>query len=145
MSVSRIACTEVDVAAEQETIATVAQRMAARQVGTLVIVDAQRRPVGILTDRDITVRVVGAHRDPSACRVVEVMSPDPRTIAETATIEGALGLMRGEGVRRLPVVDPEGQLAGIVTLDDVLAHLLDELCGVRRLLERSDPRSLALS
>lgn len=145
MSVSRIARTEVDVARPDETVSTAAQRMAARQVGTLVVVDEERRPVGILTDRDVTVRVVGARRDPESCRVSAAMTPDPRTVEETATIEGAIGVMRREGVRRLPVVDRAGRLAAIVTLDDALGHLVDELGEMRRLLERSDPRNLALS
>lgn len=145
MSVSRIARTEVDVARPDETVSTAAQRMAARQVGTLVVVDEDRCPLGILTDRDVTVRVVGARRDPQDCRVREAMTADPRTVEETSTIEGALGVMRREGVRRLPVVDHAGRLAGIVTLDDVLGHLVDELGEMRRLLERSDPRNLALS
>lgn len=145
MSVSRIARTEVDVARPDETVSTAAQRMAARQVGTLVVVDEDRCPLGILTDRDVTVRVVGARRDPQDCRVREAMTADPRTVEETSTIEGALGVMRREGVRRLPVVDHAGRLAGIVTLDDVLGHLVDELSEMRRLLERSDPRNLALS
>jgi predicted transcriptional regulator len=65
MSVNSICCREVDLAEKEETAQAAGRRMAARNVGTLVIVDAAERPVGIVTDRDLALRVVGMGRDPS--------------------------------------------------------------------------------
>lgn len=126
MSVGKICCREVDLAEANEMVRAAAGRMAAREVGTLVIVDAARRPVGILTDRDVVVRVVGRGRDPGLVPVGEVMTRDPATVGEDAPIEQALERMRTRGVRRLPVVTSDGVLAGILSLDDVLELLVEE-------------------
>jgi CBS domain-containing protein len=74
MTIGSICCREVDTAAPHESVRTAAQRMSTRGVGTLVVTDAQDRAVGILTDRDVTVRVVAARRDPESTRVSEVMT-----------------------------------------------------------------------
>jgi CBS domain-containing protein len=117
--------------------------MASRAVGMLLVLDNDRRPVGIVTDRDIAVRVVGEGRDPANTTVADVMSRSPRTVSELAAIEDALALMRAHGVRRLPVVTPQGTLVGVVTLDDVLALLADELWQMGRLIRKSSPQALS--
>jgi CBS domain-containing protein len=135
MTVTRIAQHEVDTAEPLESVRTAAQRMASRSVGMLLVLDARRRPVGVLTDRDIALRCVSEGRDPNQTTVAEIMSRSPRTVTEHASIQDALAHMRAHSVRRLPIVAADGSLAGVVALDDILALISDELwqmgCVVR--------------
>ena len=126
MTVGRICQREVDLAERDESVTIAAQRMGARDVGTLVILDDDRCPVGIVTDRDLVVCVLGKKKDPDETLVGEVMSRNPETVSESTSIEDALGRMRDQGVRRLPVVDFEGRLEGMVSLDDILGLIVEE-------------------
>ena len=143
MTIGRICQRSVDTASPDESARVAAQRMNSRSVGTLLVLDADGRPVGIVTDRDLAMQVVAQGANPETIRVRDVMTPDPRTVAEEAAIEDALALMRSRGVRRLPVVHKDGTLAGLVSLDDILSLLAEELRHVGRLIERSSPRALA--
>ncbi|WP_164103739.1 CBS domain-containing protein [Candidatus Laterigemmans baculatus] len=143
MSVGRICVREVDLADADETILQVASRMRDRGVGTLVILDALKRPRGIITDRDLVERVLAEGRDPASTTVEEVMTRDPHTVSEGNSIESALTLMRSGRFRRLPVVDGEEQLVGLLSVDDVLMLLAEEFTNVGRLLERETPSGLA--
>ena len=77
------------------------------------------RLVGILTDRDITVRAVAAGKEPAECKVREVMSPDIKYIYEDELVEDAARNMTELQVRRLPVLNREKRLVGIVSLGDL--------------------------
>jgi CBS domain-containing protein len=143
MSVGRICQREVDFADPTESILRIAERMHQRTVGALVILAADRRPIGIVTDRDLTTRVIAACREPSTTTVAEVMTPCPQTIAEDSAIEDALRLMRSGAFRRVPVVDREGHLVGLVTLDDVLMLLCEEFSMIGTLLQRETPTAAA--
>jgi CBS domain-containing protein len=116
--------------------------MDSRSVGTLVVLDRDERPVGIVTDRDLALRVVGAGRDPLETLVSQVMTTSVHTAFEEMPIENALTLMRSQAVRRLLVVQKTGELIGIVTLDDVLELLAEELGEVGRLIRRESPRAV---
>ena len=143
MNISSISTRDVDTARLAETARTAAQRMQARNVGTLVVVDDGGRVAGILTDRDLAVRVVARGVDPNLARVADVMTSDVQTVHSHASIEEAVGLMRERGVRRLPVVDTDATLAGLLSLDDVLTHVADQLAEVRRFLDETSPRGMA--
>ncbi len=143
MKIGAISTHEVDPAAFSETARAVAQRMHQRNVGTLVVLDDAGRVAGILTDRDLALRIVARGADPNLVRVADVMTADVQTVRDHATVEEALSLMRSRGVRRLPVVFPDATLAGLVSLDDVLAYIADEFAEVRRFLDETSPRSLA--
>jgi len=143
MTVARICHREVDTADPTESVRTAAQRMRSRQVGSLVILDEERRPIGILTDRDVALRAIGAGMDVDVATVGEVMTPAPRSVSELAAIEDALTLMRSNGVRRMPVVTPAGALVGVVSLDDVVCHLAEELGQIGRLIRGTSPEALA--
>jgi CBS domain-containing protein len=129
---------DVDTASHGDTALDVARRMRDRQVGTVVVVN-DHRPVGILTDRDLAVRVLAGGLDPQATRVSDVMTPSPTTIHEDATIVTALGYMRQGRFRRLPVVRRDGSLVGILALDDVIGLVAEELAEVGPLLGREAP------
>ncbi len=113
---------------KHEEIATAARMMRERNVGCLVVVESAgtmggERPIGMLTDREIVTTVIAGDGDPRAVTVGEVMTRHPVTVWSSATVEDALQRMRSGGVRRVPVVDERGRLAGIVALDDIFEHL----------------------
>jgi len=87
-------------------------------VGALVVVDGQV-PVGIFTERDVLRRVVDVDRDPAITRVVEVMTPDPFTIAPSMSVDEAMKVMTERRFRHLPVV-VDGTLVGMVSIGDAL-------------------------
>jgi CBS domain-containing protein len=143
MSIEQIWQREVDVAELGESVQTVAERMRQHTVGCLVIVDEDRHPLGIVTDRDLVLRVLAEGKDPHDTRIESAMSYDLKTIPIDGEVEQALRIMRSGSFRRLPVVDREGKLAGLVTLDDVLMLLAEEFMNVRDVLNRETPLAAA--
>ncbi|MFN8854000.1 MAG: CBS domain-containing protein [Planctomycetaceae bacterium] len=143
MSVGRICVRDVDLARTGETVQVAAQRMHSRNVGTLVVVDADQTPLGIVTDRDLTVRVLAHKGGADGQTVGEVMTAFPRTVHEDTPIEEALRIMRQGKFRRLPVVDGPGHLRGMVSLDDILELLTEEFAQIRGLLQEESPARLA--
>jgi len=139
MSVGRICMRAVSTAEPEETLAAAGARMRDHAVGSLVVVDAKRMPVGIVTDRDLMLRCVAGGDDPDTVRVAQAMSAPVVTARESMPIEDALAQMVGSSVRRLPVVDDAGALVGILALDDVLDLLTEEVTAVGRLLARRPP------
>ncbi len=139
MSVGRICTRYVDLADADETSQAAARRMAERKVGTLVILNRANEPVGLLTDRDLVVRVLAQGKDPCQTHVDEVMTRNPETVSEATPIEHALALMRAGGFRRLPVTGSDGTLAGLVSLDDILSLLAEEFFHVGTLVEKEMP------
>ena len=122
-------CTKFVVTAHpDETIAEAARRMRNEHVGDVVVADADARPVGMLTDRDIVVSAVAQTPDKlEGLLIGDVMSRPPITVHATESVEDALKKMRTRGIRRLPVVAADGRLEGLVSLDDILGHMADEL------------------
>jgi CBS domain-containing protein len=107
-----------------------ARLMREHHVGSLVVVDEDARgriPVGIITDRDIVIEVLVADLDYRALSAGEIMSKDLVVTREHDNVLDALKLMRARGIRRLPVVSRAGTLAGIVTVDDLLEIVSEQL------------------
>lgn len=130
MGVGEICSRKVAVAYKSMVLSEAARVMREQHVGSLVVVeetDRGRIPIGMLTDRDITVAVVAQDLDARNMSVGEVMSPDPVTVREEDAITEALRLMRRRGIRRIPVISAQGTLVGIVTIDDLLDILAGEL------------------
>lgn len=140
MNVGRVCTKPAVTAGPADTLASVARLMRERHVGYVIVVDADaptadRRPLGVLTDRDLVVSVLAEGVSPSAVTVGDVMNAQPVTVDETDSVKSALQTMRRIGVRRLPVVGRNGALVGVLSLDDVLDRLADhvqELAGVIR-------------
>ncbi len=139
MSVGRICMRSVDTAEARESVVEAARRMRERQVGTLVVVDEAAHPMGLVTDRDIAMRVVAAGSEGSRTAVADIMTPMPTAVLEDASIESALGTMRMGRMRRLPVINGNGTLVGMVSLDDILALLAEEFSLIGGLLAREAP------
>jgi CBS domain-containing protein len=142
MSIGRICVREVDTARPDESVAVVAERMHQRAVGMLVVVNTGNRIVGIVTDRDLVSRVLAKGRCPTETPICEVMTASPTTISEWAQIEPALKIMREGKFRRIPVVDQDSKLVGLITLDDILMLLCEEFSQIGQLLKRETPRAV---
>jgi CBS domain-containing protein len=135
MCVGDICRREVVTIAPGAGLSEAAQLMRDKHVGMLVVVEsvegqADRVVRGVLTDRDIVVTVVGRDADPKALKVMDVMTRNPLLVAEDASIGGVLGLMRMDGVRRVPVVGARNELIGVLSIDDVLDVVADQLAAI---------------
>lgn len=130
---------EVHFGEPEESARAVAARMRDRSVGAILVLDADRQCVGIVTDRDLVLRVLAAGRDPDRTPLAQVMSRRPHVVHEDAPLEEVLALMRDACLRRVPVVDRDGRLQGIVTLDDVQQLLADQLAVAGQVLASQSP------
>lgn len=124
MPISDLARSDVVTARPETPVADLASTMATESVGSIVITDDES-PVGIVTDRDLAVRVLAEDHDPSDQVARNVMTEDVRTIDRDAGFYEATELMSERGIRRLPVCDGD-RLEGIVTADDLTELLADE-------------------
>jgi len=114
-----------------------ALRMAEEALGTLVVVDEVRRPLGILTDRDLVVRCIAEGTDARRARVERLMSGPVAWVHEEAPLSKALEEMARLRVRRLVVVDERERLAGVLALDDLLCDALGSGSPLGRVLRRT--------
>ncbi len=133
----------VVIARRNETVRDIAQRMLDHHVGSVVVVDevdGRRVPVGIVTDRDIVLAVVAGGRDARSTPIEEVMSPDLVKAWEDDDVADALKRMRSCGIRRLPVVNDDEGLEGIIAFDDVLEFLAEQIEDLATLLSREQRR-----
>lgn len=139
MTIGLICQREVDLVEVGETIQEASRRMAQRGVGTLVVVNEAREPIGIITDRDLITRVLSPGKNARTTLVGSVMTLRPKRVREETPIEKALSIMRDGQFRRLPVVDGDGKLTGIVSIDDILLLLSSELGQIKQLLLAQTP------
>jgi CBS domain-containing protein len=100
-----------------------------------VVIQENGAPIGIVTDRDLALRVIAEERDPADVTVDKVMSPFPVFSNPHRDIREALDSMLEMGVRRLPAINAKGLVIGMLSLDDILIELAEELGKVKRLLE----------
>lgn len=111
----------------------IAKIMRSDHVGDLVVVEYRGGdpvPVGIVTDRDLVIKVMAMGLDPKHVTVADVMSRNLVTAYEGEVLDVAMRRMRGSGVRRVPLVDSAGILVGIVSLDDIVNLLGSTLTDV---------------
>ena len=117
----------------QENVLEAARLMRQCHVGDVVVVknsDGRKVPVGILTDRDIVIELVAKQVDPESVSVGDVMSDQLLTVREGDELLDTIERMLGKGVRRAPVIGEEGELVGILTLDDMLDVIAEALHDV---------------
>jgi len=125
-------------AGRDQTAGNLATVMREEAVGSVVIADGDR-PVGIVTDRDLVVEVLEPRRDSTETTAGDLMTETLVTVETGTGIMEATETMSEHGVRRLPVVDGEGSLAGLVTLDDLTRLFADELTDLAAVIERESP------
>ncbi|RMF84964.1 MAG: CBS domain-containing protein [Nitrospirae bacterium] len=135
MPVTEIAKAPVAEIGPHATVAEAATLMEERHVGALAVVrDAEL--VGMVTDRDVTVHVIAEGRDPATTAVAEIMTPEPAFVRDHAGIYEAIQAMRAAHVRRLPVVDDQLRPVGMVSADDLVLYLAQEIAYLARALTR---------
>lgn len=133
MTIGEICNRSVVIVEAETTVSDAAAVMREAHVGSVVIVrglQGARRPTGLVTDRDIVVEVVARRLDPATLRVGEIVTRPIQVIDEGKSVGDALDVMRAQGVRRLPVVNNDGTLVGIATLDDLLELVTEELTEI---------------
>lgn len=139
MRISEICTREVVHIHATASVREAAETMRRQHVGTLVVVDqpnGERVPVGIVTDRDIVVSVVAAGVDPQSLTVGDIMSRPPATCSDDEDIYDAIQTMCHRGVRRLPVLNAKGGLAGMLSTDDIHRALSTHANELGRALSR---------
>lgn len=134
---------EVDVIGPDESVACAADRMCQRTVGSLIVVDDAKHVLGLITDRDLVIRALANAKDAEATPVSEVMTRDIVVATGETSISSALRLMRDGPFRRLPIVDEDDVLIGIVTIDDVLILINREFGEIGSLIEMETPAAAA--
>jgi CBS domain-containing protein len=120
-----------------------ARLMREHHVGSIVVADevgGGRKPVGIITDRDIVIEAVAQGVNPASVTVEEIMAPDLITAGEGGDALDTLAKMRLKGIRRVPVVAQDATLVGILTLDDYLGVLAEQLDGMVKAIAREQVR-----
>ncbi|KRT67007.1 MAG: hypothetical protein XU11_C0002G0086 [Candidatus Dadabacteria bacterium CSP1-2] len=119
MSLRKITKKKVVTVRPDDTVVKAAKLMEEKNVGSVVVVE-NRKPVGILTDRDIAIRVVAKKADINSILVKDVMTKKIVTGRDNQRVAELAKVMHENGIRRVPIVNKKGMLSGIITLDDLL-------------------------
>jgi len=130
---------EVVVAKPKDSIRTACDLMRRHHVGDIVVVDGDvtpPRPKGIITDRDIVLEILAKDVDLDAVVIGDIMTREIVTTEENTELIEVIRLMQVQGVRRIPVVDRQGSLVGIISSDDIIEVIADEMSGLSGLLKR---------
>ena len=143
MEIGEICSREVYVVRPDEPLADAVREMDRRHIGTVVVVEASGKslvPIGIVTDRDVLCGQLKRHADLFTLTVRDVMTSDPWTIGESCGLAEAITGLRARGVRRAPVVSDARDLVGIVSLDDLLPAVAEELSSLAKLIGKQADR-----
>ena len=145
MPISEICNREVVIVQRHNTILEAAQLMRQHHIGDVVVVEERggvRVPVGIVTDRDLVVEIMAPAIDQTVITVGDIMVTELATVKENAGLSETIEYMRAKGVRRVPVVDRGGGLVGILTLDDLLELLAEELLALAKLVGHEQKKEM---
>ncbi len=137
MDVNLICNHNVATIGQSQGVLDAAALMREEHVGNLIVVETRANaqvPVGILTDRDIVVGVIAKRVAPDEVTVGDAMTRNPLTVREDSSIEFALREMRRHGVRRAPVVRANGDLVGVIAVDDIIEHIAKQLSSLAELI-----------
>ena len=138
MRVGEFCNREVVIIDQESSVTDAAQVMRKYHVGDVIIATEQygkRIPTGILTDRDIALEIVAKGADPESLSVRDAMSFELVTVNEGDDLMRVIDLMRDNGIRRVPVVDNDQALVGILTVDDILDLLSEVFVGIVHLVD----------
>lgn len=147
MPIGELCNREVVFATQETTIAEAAQLMRRYHVGDLVVVrevNGKRVPLGIVTDRDIVIEIIAKAQPFENCTVDKIMSSNLVSVPESEGMIETIRLMRAHAIRRITVVSNDGALVGILSVDDVLqllAEELSELAKISRFQQTREVRS----
>lgn len=135
---------DVVTAAPGTSVLEAAQLMRQHHVGTLLVVEKngedRARPVGIVTDRDLVLGVMAPNLKPETIVLSDIMQDPLYAISEEHSVRETIRIMRGHGVRRIPVVNRHGVLQGIVSMDDLILLLAEELQDLSQVIRNEKAR-----
>jgi CBS domain-containing protein len=137
MNAGEVCSREVYIMRPEEPLSGAVALMHGHEVGAVIVVQQEGNllhPIGIVTDRDVVYAQVSRGAALPGLRIEDAMTSHPTLVAEDASLTEAIRRMSDAGVRRAPVVDETGDLVGIVTLDDLLPVLAEELQGLAGLI-----------
>lgn len=137
MTVGEICNREVVVIQRDGAVQEAARLMRQHHVGALVVVDkldGRTVPVGIITDRDLVVEVMATELDKKVITVGDIMLEELFSVKENTATHEAINFMRRKTIRRLPIISDAGELVGILTMDDVLEILSEEMLDLAKLI-----------
>jgi CBS domain-containing protein len=138
MPIGEICNREVVIVRPSDTALEASRLMRQHHVGDVLVVEdlgGERIPSGIVTDRDLVVEIMATRLDSATITVGDIMVPELVTVKESTGMFEAIQYMHAKGVRRLPVVNDRGGLVGILTLDDLLEVLAEELLALAKLVK----------
>jgi len=139
MQVGEICTREVVCANTETTIAAAAKLMRQYHIGDVIVTreeNGRRIPLGIVTDRDVVLGVVAPELNPATLTVGDIMCAELVTADESEDVFDAVQRMRNKGVRRIPITQEDGGLAGILSIDDIIEILAEEMNHLARLISR---------
>ncbi len=144
MKVIDMAVHEVATITADQSICACALQMRLDHVGSLVVVDENQTPLGMITDRDIAIEVVARKLNPEQLTVKDIMTSPVVTATPNESMVVALARMREFGVRRLPIVDEQGKLVGVISNSNLVEELSGLLDSLVRNIHSSKTREVAL-
>lgn len=145
MNIAAICNREVITVHSESTALNAAKLMRQYHVGDVIVIETDHDkaiPVGIVTDRDIVIELVATELNCNVITAGDIMIANPTVIKENAGVFDAIKAMTAKGVRRLPVVDDDGSLVGIVTLDDLILLLSKEFGTLSKLITREQKNEM---
>lgn len=151
MPISDICNTKVVTVEKDESILQVARLMRERHVGCVVVTRRAKEkeiPTGIITDRDLVLEVMSAEADPNQVSAGDIVVHSPIVVEENDGIRETLHRMRSNGIRRVPVVDGDGFLAGIISADDMIDFFAKEFKDLAKMIsieQRHEREKLSMS
>ena len=138
MELREVMTRDVEVVASDAPLRDAAAKMKQLDIGMIPVCDGDRL-LGMLSDRDITVRATAEGKDPTKTKVSEIMSTEIVYCLEDQEVEEAVSLMEARQIRRLPVLNQDKRLVGIVSLGDIAVHVGDRELAGETLQEISTP------
>lgn len=143
MAIGEFCNREVIISNRDDTVLEVAKLMRKYHVGDVIVVEQhgdKRVPVGIITDRDIVLELVAVEVDTTKILVGDAMNNELLTVNENEQLTDLVQKMQGKAVRRVPVVDDNGALVGIVTADDIIDLIAEQLNSLVGMVQREQHR-----
>lgn len=138
---------EVTIVGRHDSITKAAKLMRAQHVGNVLVVDivnGERTPIGILTDRDIVIKVLAEDLDINVIALEDIISFKLETVQESDDLMSTIKRMRLYGIRRIPVVNSRGGLIGVLAVDDILDVITEQLMDIDQLIvnEQNEEKKL---
>jgi len=143
MSAGEYCNREVIIVEPTISVTEAAELMRHHHVGDLVVIEKEGEdaiPIGIITDRDIVIEVMAQKLDPDSLTVKDIMSTDPVRVAETVSLLDTLELMKQRGVRRVLVIADSGGLQGLLSADDAIELIAEQINDLTQLVDREITR-----